>query len=123
MYVILFVSIIVVLNPDPQQLMYTFAAYSEVDLTKWQTAIENIVTGQLAANGILSSSSLGHDSVFSGGKQEDDVLGPFHGRPPEPLPFHDSDADEGNQSDCTIYEDIDELVQQFDQTMKVSKNK
>ena len=66
----------------------------------------------------FSSTSLGRDSVFSGFRQEDDVLGPVHGRPQEPLPLHDSD--EGNQSDCTIYEDIDELVQQFDQTMKVT---
>ena len=55
--------------------------------------------------------------MFSGGRHEEEGFGPMNGRPREPLPLHDSD--EGNMSDCTIYEDIDELVQEFDKTMKV----
>lgn len=97
---------------------HTFAAYSEIDLNKWQSAIESIISNPAAAIGQTTlPPTQTRDSVFSGNRSEDDVLGPIQGRPPEPLPVHDSD--EGNLSDCTIYEDIDELVQEFDKTMQV----
>ena len=36
------------------------------------------------------------------------------------LLLQEAGQDDGNCSDCTIYEDIDELVQQFDLTMKAT---
>lgn len=101
--------------------LHTFAAFSEVDLTKWQSTLESVIssTGQTLNIPPSATSTHSRDSVFAGvGRSDDDILAPIQGRPPEPLPTHDSD--EGNQSDCTIYEDIDELVQEFDKTMQVS---
>ena len=104
-----------VLSSSNSSQLYTFAAYSEVDLNKWEAAIENVVTNARPVSQWVGESPHWRDP---GGKGEDELPALIQGRPPEPLPLHDSD--EGNQSDCTIYEDIDDLVEQFDKTMQAT---
>ena len=93
---------------------HSFAAYSEGDFSKWQSVLEHVISESRPSSQWIDSlfSSSARDSMFSGGSG--DRLDERE------VQFLDHESDEDNLSDCTIYEDIDELVQQFDATMQAT---